>query len=238
MYLYCSDYRKKYQVWQKKQHSDNETFEYPWPVEKEWSKSEIYALEKHYIGETFTYGKKDAYGEFFNDKCYPVKLMKELHDRERVSPVKVEIKNTFAFKVKKETSKYLGQEMIKAMVEDHNGDQMSLTIFPDRWKNAKDRLKQLNSKAKFDEGLAISFSGTINDYEDEKGLIMDELYDCRLSPTLPKDLKAKKLSIKKAKGESKAIDLGDTAKTIESIEDDLFFEGFIDLDKEEDNGDI
>ena len=38
MFLYCSDYRKKLSVWRKKHDPEKENFEFPWPVEAEWSK--------------------------------------------------------------------------------------------------------------------------------------------------------------------------------------------------------
>ena len=61
-------------------------------------------------------------------------------DKERVPSMFVEIKSVFEFSVKKERSKYLGQPMMKATIEDANNDQITLTAFPDTWKKIKGEL--------------------------------------------------------------------------------------------------
>jgi DNA polymerase-3 subunit alpha len=238
IYLYCDDYKKKLQSWFKKHNPEFDKFEYPWPVEKDWSLPEVYALEKSYLGEAFACSKRDAYGNFFKQRSTSVKEMLTMKDRERIPSIRAEVKSVFEFKVKKETSKYLGQNMIKATIEDERGDQITLTVFPDRWKDVKTRIRDLyGSKYKFDPGMAISFSGTLNVYEDEVGIILDTLYEAAPPPPLPKDLKIKKkVSMKKSSNDSEQnIDLNNIDKTVENIEDELFDEGLIDLDQEDDD---
>ena len=53
MFLYCSDYRKKLQVWLKKHDPNVDQFVYPCPYEPDWSDPELYALEQYYLGESF-----------------------------------------------------------------------------------------------------------------------------------------------------------------------------------------
>jgi DNA polymerase-3 subunit alpha len=243
IFLYCSDYRKKLQVWLKKHDPKTEEFVYPWPSEPEWKLSELYALEQHYLGESFACKPADAYGKFFKDNHIGVYEIKKSKDKTKVSPVKGIIRDFFEFPVKKETSKYYGQRMVKAIIEDKNGDQCSCTIFPDRWKQVQDRIKQVNSKAEFDSGLALSFSGNTNSYEDDMGVILDDLYDLAMIPALPPDLKAKKINLKEAKAKTKETipDDKNWEKTnnpqhlLEEIEDALYDEGLIDLDEEENN---
>lgn len=240
VYMYCNDYRKKLQVWSKKHDISKEQFEYPWPIEKEWAKSELYALEKEFIGEAFVCGKKHAFVNFFNSPSTPIKSIRSMSDRDNIPSVRAEIKDVFQFKVKKETSKYLGQDMIKATIEDEFGDQISLTVFPKNWKAVKDRMKTLTgNKFKFEPGISISFSGSVNLYDDEIGVVLNELFDFAPPPQMPKDLKEKKkVSIRKSKDDAtKSIDISDTDKMVETIEDELFDEGLIDLNNEEDDND-
>ncbi len=240
IYLYCSDYKKKLQVWLKKHDPSKEKFEYPWPIENEWSLKELYALEQECMGEAFVCGKKDAFSPFFNNSI-PVKNILKMKDRDVIANMKGEIKSIFEFKVKKETSKLLGRTMAKVMIEDEFGDQISLTVFPDGWKGVKDRMKELcGNKMKFEPGIAISFSGQVNIYEDQIGIILDYLFDFTTPPKKPVDLKVKKVSVKKstkqAEEDVKAIDVNNTDLMIEMIEDDLFTEGLIDLNGEEQQG--
>src|ERR1700722_201212 len=236
MYLYCSDYKKKLQVWLKKHNPEFDKFEYPWPVDKEWSPSELYALEKSYLDETFICGKKEAYMNFFRQRSFLVKDILLMKDRDPIPSVRAEIKSVFEFKVKKETSRYLGENMIKATIEDEGGDQITLTVFPNKWKDVKARMRDLyGNKYKFEPGLAVHFSGTLNVYEDEIGIILESFYEAAPPPPMPKDMKHKKISLKKSNNDSiKNIDLNSTDKVIENIEDELFDEGLIDLDQEDD----
>lgn len=238
IYLYCSDYKKKLQVWMKKHNSSTETFEYPWPTEKEWSISELYALEKSFIGESFI-KKSKAYIGFFDKPSISINEIRNMHDRESIPSIRAEIKNVFEFKVKKEKSKYLGENMIKATIEDENGDQITLTVFPTKWKEAKTRIREAcGSRYKFEEGLAIHFTGTVNVYEDEIGVVLENLFTFTPSPPLPKDLKAKKVSVKRAPrndDKSSSIHVSNTDEIINDFVDELFDEGLIDLDQEDED---
>jgi DNA polymerase III subunit alpha len=235
VYLYCSDYRKKLQVWLKKHDPNVEEFVYPWPKELDWKRSELYALEQFYLGESFVCKAADAYGDFFKGEQKIVYDIKKSENKTKLQPIKGIIRSYFEFKVKKETSKYYGQSMIKAILEDKNGDQCTCTIFPDRWQMVQNRIKEVSSKASFDVGIALSFSGNTNVYEDDIGVILDDLYNIAVIPQLPPDLKAKKINLKEAKAKlaQEAIDkkLG-VKDIIEQIEDALYDEGLIDLDQE------
>lgn len=235
IYLYCSDYRKKLQVWLKKHNPNLEEFVYPWPTEKEWKIHEIYALEQYYLGEGFVCKATDAYGKFFKDDHKNISDLKKVKDKTKVFPIKALVRSFFEFKVKKETSKYYGQSMIKAIIEDANGDQCSCTIFPDRWKIIQNRIKEVHSKATFDIGLALNFSGNTNNYEDDIGVILEDLFNISLIPPLPEDLKAKKISLKKEKTQEVPRVKNNTDSPdliISEIEDDLYNEGLIELDEE------
>jgi DNA polymerase-3 subunit alpha len=232
MFLYCSDYRKKLQVWCKKHDPLKEEFIYPWAEDKEWSTSELYALEHFYLGESFICKPYQAYGDFFKDQHNTISDIKKVPDKTTIPSTKAIIKDFFEFKVKKETSKYYGMPMIKAEIEDMNGDQCVCTIFPDKWKEVQQRIKQIHSKALFDSGLAISFSGNTNNYEDNIGIILNNLYNIGMIPALPIDLKARKINLK----DSKPIEIkpNETEDLFEKLEDLLYDEGLIDIDNDND----
>lgn len=238
IYLYCSDYRKKLQVWSKKHDVIKEEFVYPWPKEAEWKIHELYALEQYYLGESFICKPAEAYGKFFKEDHKTITDIKKVRDKTKLFPIKALVRSFFEFKVKKETSRYYGQSMIKAIIEDINGDQCSCTIFPDRWKLVQNRLKEVHSKAVFDTGLALNFSGNTNNYEDDIGIILEDVFNIALIPALPEDLKAKKINLKESK--SKLIKdtitkLNETKDLLEQIEDSLYDEGLIDLEEEQDD---
>jgi hypothetical protein len=130
--------------------------------------------------------------------------------------------------------------MIKAVIEDAQGQTCGCTIFPDRWKMVQDRIKQVHSKATFEAGLALSFAGTTNNYEDEIGIIMDDLYNVAMVPSLPQDLKPKKVSLKEAKQKAASLveSIGtpnDSEKLMDDIEDFLYDQGLIDIVEELDD---
>jgi len=238
IFLYCSDYRKKLQVWLKKHDPTKEEFIYPWPKDTDWSISELYALEQYYLGESFVCKPPEAYGKFFKDNHVTIYDIKKLKDKTRVHPVKGIVRSFFEFKVKKETSQYYGQPMMKAIIEDKNGEQCSCTVFPDRLKKLKERIKEVNRKAEFDNGIALEFSGSTNSYEDDIGVILDDLYSLALSPALPEDLKAKKINLKEAKSQlnlQTSDSSNENKDLMEKIEDILYDEGLIDLDEENDD---
>lgn len=235
MFLYCSDYRKKLQVWLKKHDPSKEQFTYPYPPELDWTQPEMYALEHYYIGESFICRPAVAYGAFFKDDHLAISDIKKMKDKTSISSIRGIIRDFFEFRVKKE-GKYYGQPMVKAVFEDKNGDQCTLTIFPDRWKIVKERIQEINKKTEFGIGIALHFSGSTNLYEDDMGVILDQLFNISLPPSLPADLKAKKINLKEAKAKLAETNNADPEipknpqDILDQIEDNLYDEGLIDLD--------
>lgn len=235
MFLYCSDYRKKLTTWLKKHNNQTEEFFYPWTDEKDWESSEKYALENYYLGEGFSCKPADAYKGFFKPVDYTtISQVKKLNNKDKIKSMKVIIKGFYELKIKKETSKYYGQSMIKADIEDCFGDRCSLTIFPDKWTRVQERIKTLyKNKFTFGEGMALNFCGSANLYDDEMGIILDDVYNVLPPPQVPSDLKAKKISLKDSKQGLKSSLNDSSEETImEEIEEALIEEGF--MDDEED----
>ncbi len=235
MFLYVSDYRKKLQVWLKKHDPSKETFNYPWLNEGEWTVPERYALEQYYMGEAFICRPAAAYGRFFTDAHYTISKIKKFKNKDNVSSIRCIIKDFFEFKVKKETSKFYGRSMVKATIEDMKGNQCSCTIFPDRWDILQEGLKKIRNKMVFDSGLAICMSANVNIYEDEIGVVFDKLYDAQMPPTVPEDLKAKKVSMKVSRSKNTSEKPIDSKDLLEQIEDSLYDQGLIDLDVNSDD---
>lgn len=232
MFLYCSDYRKKLQVWTKK---SQDQFGYPWPTENEWSLADLYALERFYLGNVFACNKTEAYDGFFKRQSILIKDIRKMANRANISSLRVEIKDLHEFKVKKLSSKYLGKDMVKMFVEDSVGDQITLTIFPDRWDEIIKRIRSNKKIKKFESGVALHCSGTVNVYDDETGVILDQLFEFLPVPPMPKDLKTRKTSMVKVDNEKelKELDLNNIGHTISMIEDQLVFEGLVELDEDE-----
>lgn len=239
MFLYCSDYRKKLQAWKKKHNPETDIFTYNWESESEWKLSERYALEKHYMGEAFICKKEHAYDEFFkkNMDFVPIKLLRQLKDKDKVEYMKGLIVDSFTCKIKKATSKYLGHEMLKLTIEDFNGDRCSLTIFPDNLQKIYAHAKARKLKDfKLEEGIAIAFDGTVNFYEDEFGIVLSNFYTFAYPPKLPSDLKAKKVASKRSKSEDKEEVKENVEELIEEIEEEFYeYELTEDSEDEEDN---
>jgi DNA polymerase III alpha subunit len=230
IYLYCSDYRKKLTVWLKR-HTIDEKFEYQWPKDKDWSIPQTYAMEHRYLGEGFICLPRIAYGTFFNTRSVTINEIKQKPDRTEISSIVGIVKDFFEFRVKKETSRYYGKSMIKAVIEDGNGTHCGLTVFPDKWEQVQKRIEQVGMKTAFESGIALHFAGTSNVYEDETGIILERLYAVHPIPQCPSkaDLKARKVSmrlprkVKTTKKTSKAI--------FEDVEDQLIVEGLIDIEE-------
>jgi DNA polymerase III subunit alpha len=244
IFLYCSDYRKKLQVWLKKHNPDVDQFTYPYPSEPDWTEPEKFALEQYYIGESFICKPAVAHGVFFKDAHITIHDVKKSKDKTNISSTKGIIRDFFEFRVKKE-GKYYGQPMVKAVLEDKNADQCTLTIFPDRWKMVKERIQELNKKVEFGVGIALHFSGSTNIYEDDMGIILDQLFNISLPPVVPSDLKAKKINLKEAKAKLSEDNPKDTLwknpknsqEIVDQIEDTLYDEGLIDLEDDLENSD-
>lgn len=223
IYLYCSDYRKKIGVWMKK-NSPEDTFVYPFPEEDNWKISELYALEKKFLGESFTCKPAIAYEAFFKGgSSTSVSEIMTLNDKHKIEMFKGIVIDIFEFRVKKETSKLFGKMMAKCLLEDKNGDQISCTIFPDRWEVITETLRKKHNKT-LEPGMALRFKGTVNKYEGDTALILDETYAFANPPAVPADLAHKKVVLRQKKNESNSL--------IEDIEDRLIEDGLLELSDE------
>lgn len=235
MFLYCSDFRKKLQTWRKTHDPLVDQFVYPFPKEVEWSDPELYALEQFYLGESFVCKPAKAYGKFFEDpQDNTASDIRRASDKTNIRSFRGIVRDFFEFRVKKEKSKYYGQPMVKADLEDKNGEQISCTIFPDRWEKVKKRLPEINKRLEFEPGLAIHISGNANSYEDEMGIILDSLFDAASIPPLPADMKAKKINLKQAKSKAEPkpdVQKDEEEQLYDSVMGELFDEGLVDLDE-------
>jgi len=240
IFLYCSDYRKKLNSWMKKHDPETEEFSYPWPQEKAWEMFELYALEHFYLGEGFICKPVKAYKNFFDvmDKSNQYALVQDVkrcQNKDRIRIMKAIVRNFYEIKIKKEGANY-GKTMLKVEIEDAKGERCMLTIFPDRVQKLEEAMKKAKIRGEFDEGFALAFSGTANLYEDEMGIILDEIYQILPPPQLPADLKAKKISLKEAKKSSqKPLDKMSKEELFEELRDDFIDDGVIDMDDENDN---
>jgi DNA polymerase III alpha subunit len=221
MYLYCQDYRKKLGVWLKKHNPLTEEFNYPWDNNKEWSKQELFALETKFIGESFICSLKEAYPKLFKEDYIKFKDIKSLENKSQIKLTKGIIKSLFEITIKKEGSKFYGKKMAKILLEDGENNFINLTIFPDRLEKINARMNEIHRGLCLVENIGLSFSASVNIYEDEPSLILNDLFMAYDIPALPKDLTAKKVTIKKEKSEQISID---------DIESDLINEGLLSLD--------
>jgi DNA polymerase III subunit alpha len=222
VFYYVSDYRKKLQIWQKKHDAKVETFSYAFPEEVPWKVSEIYALETMYLGEGYSCKPAQAYSLFFKEPHQKFIDVKSMKDRSYCGKLAGIVKDAFIFKVRKEGSKFFGQEMGKVTMEDMWGEQISVTVFPDKMVIFKDFIKKVHSKAELGPGLAIKFSGSANLYDENVGIIFDQVFEISLPPKVPSDLKARTISVKRVKAEKE-----DKLDLLDSIESNLKFKGFI-----------
>jgi len=236
MHLYCSDYRKKLTTWLKKHDVNTETFSYPWEDKQEWDMSEIYAMEHFYLGEAFICKPNKAYKDFFtvtdkSNNYFTVQNLKKAQNKDRIRLVKAIVRGLFSFKIKKEKSKYYGQVMMKVDIEDVNGERCTLTIFPDRVERLEDAIKKASKKkVELADGFAISFSATANLYEDEMGLILDDVYQILLPPQPPADLKAKKVSLKNKSIIDESLEILPKEQLLEEVQSALADEGLIEIE--------
>jgi DNA polymerase-3 subunit alpha len=128
IHQYCSDYRKKLQVWLKKHSLLKENFAYPYPNDSDWTSPEMYSLEHHYIGESFTCKPAKAYGDFFADGAVLFNQVKKAADKDKFKSLKGIVRDFFEFKVKKEDSKSFGKSMVKISLEDAVGDYITINF--------------------------------------------------------------------------------------------------------------
>lgn len=248
MFLYAADYKKKLQIWLKKKPEKRGEFSYPWPEIGEWTIPEINALEQYYIGEGLTGSKFEVYKGFFTKNHHnfskftemlppPPESMSEADRKShqiKVNYVQGIVKSVFEFKIKKEKSKLFGQTMAKVTIEDPYGNQLGVTFFPEKWEYLKERIKDRNSKLKFEIGMGLSLIGNLQWWDGNISLIFDELQEACFPPQLPPDLKAKKTeTVKKAKLNEVVDENMDRVELLEEIEDELAENGYADLDDED-----
>lgn len=228
IFHYCSDYRKKLTTWLKKHDPSKEKFVYDWPKnEREWTDKELFALERHFLGESLSCNKKNGFAPLFDDNRHLVfSDIKKLSPKTRVEVVKGEIRDFHLFTVKKNNSKFYGQEMSKVLLEDENGESIIVTIFPDRLKDIKQILKNKLKLNNFDIGYCLHFSASVNIYDGELTLILDNIYDIILPPSLPKDIKDKK-EIKVKKIKEVKTEKTNNLSLLDNIENELIEGGFI-----------
>jgi DNA polymerase-3 subunit alpha len=190
MFFYAADFRKKLQVYLKKDPEKRGEFKYPWPEnESEWTPREMFALEEFYCGEGMSGTMNERYEYFFVrsttfqkyiDKYEYVELprphpsdlntkeKKEAFDKRKrmrntypESDITGVITSVFSFKVKKEGSKLIGKTMAKLMIRDAYGMEISAVAFPSDWDAMQEVINNLSSgKNKVAPGIAINFAGS------------------------------------------------------------------------------
>jgi len=244
MFLYASDYKKKLQVWVKRNpETDVREFEYPWPDDVgEWTVPEKYAMEHYYIGEGLCCGIREAYPGFFNSRALDFSKLPELFPEDEESNDRYEItasdgivegviRNYFEFKVKKEDSKIFGEIMAKVDLEDPYGNVVAMTIFPSGLEKFNNRIKLLGSKnMTLEPGIAVHCAASANWYENNLSLIFSDLKRVAPIPPKPSDLKARKVSMRVVgKRKRKKVSKIDREKLLETIEDELIEEGHADI---------
>lgn len=255
MYLYASDYKKKLQVWLKKNKDvKGATFNYPWPTDiKDWSVPEKYAMEIFYLGEGLSGNVVQAYPGFFDNKALSFAILPRLYPQQeedesskkryRPEPIPISyavgviegvIKDYFEFKVKKEDSKIFGQTIGKISLEDTYGNNISITVWPDKVIELNKRLKELSGgKVKLEPGIAIHIAGFISWYEGVISIVYDELKKCVGSPSMPSDLAPKKVSMRIMGAKKKGKEILDLESFVEEFEDELTEQGLAELEDEE-----
>lgn len=216
MFKHCSDYRKTLTAWKKKHNIETEEFVYNFDSDTDWTLDELYALEIKYMGEAFVCKPYKAYKTFFDKQYMLISQIKKLNNKEKVKSFKCIVKDVAEFTIKKEDSKYFGQTMIKANVEDSSQNIISLTIFPDRLNDLLLKLRKV--KRVFEPGIALHIGAVVNHYNEDIALIYECIYEMALPPEEPKDIKERKKSKKKSES------------LLEELEEDLFDHGKIDID--------
>jgi DNA polymerase-3 subunit alpha len=236
MFLYASDFKKKLQIWNKK--NAGKPFNYPWPSDVgEWTKAEKYAMEHYYIGEGLCCGIIEAYPGFFNKQAINFSELPDMfpdsgdsYDRYEISGsdgvVQGVIKSYFEFKVKKETSKIFGQTMAKIDIEDPYGNTIAMTLFPSGLDTFIKRLKQLGSrKINLEPGIAIHCGCSLNWYEGSLSLIFNTLKKVAPIPPRPKDLVHRKISMRITSRQKKKTSEVNPQQFLEKVEDELVEDG-------------
>lgn len=242
MFLYAADFKKKLQVWNKKERAGE--FQYPFPDVGEWSASEKFAMENFYLGEGLSGNLYEVYPGFFDNKACDFSKLSSffppgLKEQEywvgaNYGTLEGVVKRVFEFKVKKEGSKIFGKQMARVVVADPQGHTITLTIFPDRLEELKNKLKELHGpKTKLEPGVALHFAGYVNWYEGDISILFEGVKKCTPPPAIPTDLKARKVSMKISGGtRKKNKDIPDPEILLDEIEEELDEEGLSEPEEE------
>lgn len=242
VFLYSADYKKKFAVWLKRNKEKQISFNYPWPTDVgEWTAPEKFAMEMFYMGEGLSNNLFEIYPKFFNRMAENFSTLadrfpqgfgeeKTNHKAPGLSFQGI-IKSFFEFRVKKETSKIYGEQMVKMIVQDPFGNSLPVTIFPKGLKILKDKLKSLGlSKLELSPGVGLHMAASINWYEGEISLLFEDLFNACAPPQKPNDLKPRKVSMKLGRVKKGVKDL-ELEDILNEIDEELIEEG---LDEETD----
>lgn len=241
MYQYSSDYRKKLQIWNKKQHLETEVFNYPFPNIEDWSPPEAYAMEVFFIGEGLSGNVRSVYPGFFDNRAINLSTLSEkysdISNNDRISVpgslgiIEGVISGFYQFKVKNPESKIFGEMMTKIDLTDPYGSSIPITIFPSKLDDFNKRLKQLG-KTKLEPGTAIHLSGTLNWFDGSLSLIFDDLKKAAPKPAMPTDLEHKSVKMKITGKKNKNIIENSIEDIIEEYEDVITESGLEELDND------
>jgi len=216
MCTYCSDLRKKYKAWKKKE--TDVKFEYEMPKD-DWDTSELRALERHFIGEALTGTKKDSFGKLFSGHHSISKILdlENFPNRTNVI-VEAEVKDMFFFKVKKETSKIYGQECCRMLLEGLYNDQVAVVIFPEALGILRMLFESEFSECKFEKGFGLRLSGSVSRYNNEMSIIASDIYGIFMPVEVPTKIEQKTIMISSlSKKKPKEITSNDIEEDILSI---------------------
>lgn len=247
MFLYAGDFKKKIQIWKKK--DVTEEFPYPWPKLDDWNESEKAGMEVFYLGENMTGSSVKVYKDFFTTKYIdfsklPIWFPQDLQDKSQYvidncyGVLQGIIKDLFEFKVKNTESKLFGKQMAKIVVEDPLGNKIGMTCFPDGWESFKSKAKRfLGNKFILEPGLAIHFSARVDWYNGEIALTFDDLKKIAPQPQKPDDLEQRKVNMKLTNSRKSKKSLPDPDEVFEEIDDVLIENGMSEEEEENSLGD-
>ena len=122
----------------------------------------------------------------------------------------------FEITIKKE-GKLQGKKMYKFNFEDFNGQNCSITVFPDGAEKMFKWIKAKTKKSEIPETFGMVFASNVNYYNEQFGLVLSDIYSLELPPNLPEDFKIKK--------DVKASEI--TTQSLSEIEEELFDEGIV-----------